>query len=67
MALDKATLKSTLITILSNTDSAKTVESVADAMATAIDTYVKTGTVNVTVSTAGGPTAQTGNGTGNIS
>lgn len=36
-------------------------------LAAAIDAYIKAGTVTVTVATTGGPTAQTGTGTGSVS
>lgn len=42
-------------------------QSVAADIATAIDTFVKSGTVSVTVATTGSATAQTGSGTGSIS
>ncbi|KIA93920.1 hypothetical protein [Flavobacterium sp. KMS] len=42
-------------------------EKTAEKLATAIDTFVKSGTVNTTVTTTGSASAQTGTGTGKIS
>ncbi|MFK7000205.1 hypothetical protein [Flavobacterium oreochromis] len=39
----------------------------AEKLAEAIDTYVKSATVNVTVTTTGSASAQTGTGTGTLS
>ncbi|WP_299212722.1 hypothetical protein [uncultured Dokdonia sp.] len=47
-------------------DSTNSINELADALATAIDTYIKSGTVMTTVVTAGSATAQTGTGVGNI-
>ena len=43
------------------------IESLAKDLAKAIDTFVKSGTVNTNVITAGSPTNHTGTGTGSIS
>ena len=67
MALDKAGLTSALKTIFENVDANSTPAAKAASIADAIDTFVKTGTVSVTVATTGSPTAQTGSGTGSIS
>jgi len=61
MALDKAGLKAAIVTILTTlatreADQPGGIEEFAEELSTAIDTFVKTGTVN----TVGGPTAQTG-------
>lgn len=70
MTLDKASLKETLKAIFEA--EGNTSDSVADQMADAIDTFVKSGTVNVTVTGVTGPcvvgvpasiTAQPGTGT----
>lgn len=45
----------------------KFANSAANDVASAIDKYIKTGTVNVNVVTAGSASAQTGTGTGTIS
>ncbi len=66
MPLDKATLLSELVQILSNPSTTNNVETIAEAIANAIEIYVKSGLVNVTVNvaTVGTATAQTGSGTG---
>lgn len=69
MALDKTTLKSTIEGILTDMESrdedAKS--EFATRLSDAIDLFVKSGTVNVTVSTTGTASAQTGTGTGSVS
>ena len=67
MALDKETLKSAIQTVLADLSADKTPADAADALATAIDTFVKSGTVSVDVATTGSATAQTGTGTGSVS
>lgn len=73
MALVKATLKTAIkeaFDSVSDVDinCAQGREKIADKLATAIDAYIKSGTVNVAVTvavtTAGSPTAQAGGGTG---
>ncbi|EKT3957698.1 hypothetical protein NTJ28_001685 [Flavobacterium psychrophilum] len=66
MPLDKPTLISTLIQIFSNPDTESNVETIAQEIADAVEVYVKSGQVNVTVATTGSPTNHTGTGTGNI-
>lgn len=71
MALNKAALKQAikglledLSTKVDNPEQSR--EDFAERLSTAIDTFVKTGTVNVTVATTGTAAAQTGTGTGGI-
>ncbi|SNA83420.1 hypothetical protein DK150_550080 [Flavobacterium psychrophilum] len=66
MPLNKVTLHSKLVQILSNPSVTNNVETIAEALADAIEIYVKSGLVNVTVNVAtiGSATAQTGSGTG---
>lgn len=67
MPLVKATLENTLKSILQNTvDNSGSIDDFASQLATAIDDYIKSGTVMTTVTTAGSATAQTGTGVGNI-
>ena len=72
MALVKQTLKTEIKSILNSlkteTDQAQAIDEFADRLATAIDNYIKTATVNTTVtgsSVSGG--AVTGTGTGTLS
>ena len=72
MALVKQTLKTEIKSILNSlkteTDQAQAIDEFADRLATAIDNYIKTATVNTTVtgsSASGG--AVTGTGTGTLS
>ncbi len=72
MALDKPALKTEILDILydlsmqeDNPEGAR--EEFATRLSNAINTFVKSGTVNVTVSTTGTATAQTGTGTGSVS
>ncbi len=69
MALDKATLKSTIEAILSDMEDRNTdaKSEFAERLSDAIDIFVKSGEVNVIVSTTGTASAQTGTGTGNVS
>ena len=60
MALNKNALSNSLV-------ASGFSSSAASAVADAMDTFVKSGTVNVTVSTTGTAAAQTGTGTGSIS
>ena len=71
MALDKATLISNLTTIFENLDADATAATKAEAFADAIDAFVKTATVNTTVSvtsvsgvTTGAGVSGPGSGTG---
>ncbi len=70
MALVKQTLKTEIKNILNSlktkTDQAQAIDEFADRLATAIDNYIKTATVNTTVtgtSASGGPVTGTGTGT----
>ena len=76
MALDKPTLASSLATAMGKgsvtggtapeiTAAEAGIQAVADAMATAIDTFVKSGTVNTTVS-AVTPGVGVASGTGSV-
>ena len=68
MALDKTTLQNTLTTILSDLSTGKTAASCAQDLANAIDTYVKTATVNViSVSGVTSGSGVSGSGTGTLS
>ena len=68
MALNKTALKTTIILILTEmlAKEETSIDEFATRLSDAIDVFVKTGVVNVTVSTAGTATAQTGTGTGTI-
>lgn len=72
MSLDLATLKSSLetafgVNVVTDPTAKANIQSMADAIATAIDTYVKTGTVNTNVTITTGPGAgSTGTGTGSV-
>ncbi|MDR2964039.1 MAG: hypothetical protein LBU90_10475 [Bacteroidales bacterium] len=71
MALVKTSLKTAIMAAFkaqqNKTDNPEgALNDLADKLATAIDTYIKSGTVNVTVATTGSATAQAGTGTGNI-
>ena len=70
MALVKQTLKTEIKSILNSlkteTDQKQAIDEFADRLATAIDNYIKTATVNTTVtgsSATGGPVTATGTGT----
>ncbi len=71
MALVKETLKAAVFAAFKaqqdkteNPDEA--LNDIADRLAAAIDAFVKSGTVSVTVATTGTAAAQTGTGTGSI-
>lgn len=69
MALNKAGLKTTIISLLTDmlTKEENSIEEFATRLSDAVDTFVKTGTVNVNVTTTGTSTSHTGTGTGTIS
>lgn len=69
MALNKSALKSTIISILTDmlAKEENSIEEFATRLSDGIDTFVKTGTVSVTVATTGTATNHTGSGTGTIS
>jgi hypothetical protein len=54
MALDKTSLYNAILAIWQSNDGSKTVVEKAQAMADAIDTYVKTGTVSVATGNVSG-------------
>lgn len=66
--LDKVSLKAGIEALLTDmeTRNENAKSDFASELANLIDTFVKTGTVNVTVSTTGTATAQTGTGIGSI-
>lgn len=69
MALNKPALKTTIVALLTDmlAKEENSIEEFATRLSDAVDVFVKTGTVNVTVATTGSATAQTGTGTGTIS
>ncbi len=72
MSLNKTNLKTALMNLLTaeqneETDANASVERLAQGIANAVDAFVKSGTVNVIVTTTGTATAQAGTGTGTIS
>lgn len=69
MALNKATLKTTIVAILTDmlAKEENSIEEFATRLSDGIDVFVKSGTVNVTVATTGTATSHTGTGTGTIS
>lgn len=69
MALDKPTLEQTILGILTDMESrdSDAKQEFAQRLADAIDVFIRSGTVNVTVSTTGTASAQTGTGTGSVS
>lgn len=69
MALNKSALKTTIVALLTDmlAKEENSIEEFATRLSDAVDVFVKTGTVNVTVATTGSATAQTGTGTGTIS
>lgn len=71
MALNKAILKTQIeaaVKAINLTDPATDVPgSIAQIMADAIDTYVRSAVVNVSVTTTGTAAAQTGTGVGSLS
>ena len=71
MPLVKATLENAIKALLTeekakNGDGSDSIDNIASKLATAIDDYIKSGTVMTMVTTAGSATAQTGTGVGNI-
>ncbi|MFH7017190.1 hypothetical protein [Flavobacterium sp. FlaQc-47] len=72
MALNKSLLEQAIKSFLieektKKDDGASSIDNIAAKLATAIDTFVKSGTVTTTVTTTGSASAQTGTGTGSIS
>ena len=70
MPLIKSTLEAGILALATrlstNTDPVQARRDFASQLATLIDTYIKTGTVMVTVATTGSATSQAGTGTGTI-
>jgi hypothetical protein len=71
MALNKSGLEASIKALLSEekgkTDNASSIDNISVKLATAIEAFVKSGTVNTTVTTTGSASAQSGTGTGSIS
>lgn len=72
MPLDKSILEQTIKKILTDEkkeekSSSTSIDKIAAQLATAIDTFVRSGLVTTTVTTTGSATAQSGTGTGSIS
>ncbi|OCB72091.1 hypothetical protein B0A79_12740 [Flavobacterium piscis] len=71
MALNKSGLEGSIKALLSEEkgkiDNASSIDNIAAKLASAIEVFVKSGTVNTTVTTTGSASAQTGTGVGSIS
>lgn len=71
MALNTSGLKADIKKVLTEekekTDNSSSIDNLAEQLASAIEKFVKSGTVNTTVNTTGSASAQTGTGTGGIS
>lgn len=71
MALNKSGLEGSIKALLSEEkgkiDNASSIDNIAAKLASAIEVFVKSGTVNTTVTTTGSAAAQTGTGVGSIS
>ncbi|MFQ6600142.1 hypothetical protein [Flavobacterium sp. C3NV] len=71
MALNKSGLEGSIKALLSEEkgkiDNATSIDNIAAKLASAIEIFVKSGTVNTTVTTTGSAAAQTGTGVGSIS
>lgn len=71
MALNKSGLEGSIKALLSEekgkVDNATSIDNIAAKLASAIEIFVKSGTVNTTVTTTGSAAAQTGTGVGSIS
>ena len=69
MALNKSALKTEIASLLTEmlAKEENSIEEFATRLSDAVDAFVKTGVVSVTVATKGTATAQTGTGTGTIS
>ena len=69
MALNKAGLKTTIISLLTDMleKEENSIEEFANRLSDGIDVFVKSGTVSVSVTTTGTATNHTGSGTGTIS
>jgi hypothetical protein len=72
MPLNKSVLEQAIKSLLieekgKTDDGSSSIDNIAAKLATAIDTFVKSGLVTTTVTTTGSASAQTGTGTGGIS
>lgn len=69
MGLNKAALKTAIVSLLTDmlAKEENSIEEFATRLSDALDTFVKTGAVNVNVTTTGTATNHTGTGTGTIS
>ena len=71
MALNTSGLKTAIKSLLSSekekTDNSTSIDNIAAELASAIEAFVKSGTVTTQVTTTGSASAQTGTGTGSIS
>jgi hypothetical protein len=72
MGLNKSILQEAIKTFLieeknKKDDGSTSIDNIAEKLAAAIDTFVKSGMVTTTVTTTGSASAQTGTGTGYIS
>ncbi len=72
MGLNKTVLEQTIKNLLNEENNKKddgstSIDNISSKLATAIDTFVKSGIVTTTVTTTGSASAQTGTGTGYIS
>lgn len=68
MALDKIGLKTTIKSLLTEMleKEENSIEEFATRLSDAVDVFVKSGSVTVSVSTTGNATAQTGTGIGSV-
>tara|TARA_R110000868_G_scaffold52171_6_gene165045 strand:+ start:29384 stop:29602 length:219 start_codon:yes stop_codon:yes gene_type:complete len=71
MSLNKANLKTALIALFTaeqdeEENANQSIERLATGISDAVEAFVKSGTVNVNVTTTGTATNHTGGGTGNI-
>lgn len=71
MSLNTSQLVNALITVFTNeqteeTDPNASVQRLANGIANAVEDFVKSGDVKVTVTTTGSATAQSGTGTGKV-
>lgn len=71
MSLDKTALKNSLIALFTaeqdeEESATQSIERLAAGISNAMDAFVKSGQVSVTVTTTGTATNHTGSGTGNI-
>lgn len=69
MALNKSGLKATIATLMTDMSAkeAVSIDEFSTRLSNAIDVFVKSGEVNVTVATTGSAAAQSGTGKGTVS